>query len=141
MTSLCESVGAWNEQMKRFLDSKAGELSTNLIFLAACSVGDNGKIKNLAESLKTVFEVIGDEESGTLEVQHLVDIFADLVLIHEDIDQILADQVMQYLLGQGFMDTDAEITSKFDGKTSMNFDSFLSAPCLQEWITSNSIVI
>lgn len=123
--------------MRSFVEAKHEELTCNLLFLYACSISEDGGLKNFMEALRTVFEVIGDEY-GTLEVQQVVDTFADLAMIHEDIDQLLADQIVQYLLGQGFTDTDAEITSKFDGRTGITFQSVLEAPCLQNWISAHA---
>jgi len=126
--------------MCRFVETKFEELTCNLVFLYACSISENGGLKNFLETLRTVFEVIGDED-GTLEVQQVVDTFADLAIIHEDIDQLLADQIVQHLLGQGFTDTEAEVTSKFDGRTGITFQSVLNAPCLQEWAATHGFVI
>lgn len=122
--------------MKELLDSKADELSKSLIFLMACSVDSENRRKNFLDSLKTVFEAVGDNNGTTLEIQQIIDYFADLSLFHDEIDSILADQVVQYLLGQGFVDTDAEITNKFDGNSAITFEQLITAPCLQEWLTS-----
>ena len=133
----CMSVGAWNSQMSALVESKAGELSKSLIFLMACSVDANDTRKNFIDSMKSVFESVGENNGTTLEIQQLVDYFADMALFHEEIDPILADQVVQYLLGQGFDDTDADMTNKFDGNNTMTFEQLLSAPCLQEWLQSS----
>lgn len=125
--------------MRQFVEAKHEELTCNLVFLYACSISEGGGLKNFVGALKTIFEVIGDE-NGTLEVQQVVDTFADLAMIHEEIDQLLADQIVQHLLGQGFMDTDAEMTSKFDGRTGITFQSVLDAPCLQKWVSTHTTV-
>lgn len=126
-----ESVGVWNSQIERYLKEKSGELSRNVIFQFACSIHTDGRMKTFLEALKTVFEVCGDE-NGVMEVQQVIDVVADLVMVHDDIDEVFADEIVQYLLGQGFMESDAEVTSKFDGATSISYATLLEAPCLQE---------
>ena len=79
------------------------------------------------------------DENGAMEIQQVVDAFSDLAMIHDDIDTMLADQVIQYLLGQGFSDIDPEVTTKFDGKTTISFESLLDAPCIKDWIASKSL--
>lgn len=124
-----DSVGVWNSQIEQYLKEKSGELSRNLLFQFACSLHIDGRMKSFVESLKTVFEVCGDQNG--MSVQEVIDVVADLVMVHDDIDQVLADQLVQFLLGQGFMESDAEVTSKFDGATYVTIESLLSAPCLQ----------
>lgn len=124
-------AGVWNAQIGKLLKEKCGEWSRHVIFQFACSIHPNGHMKTFLEALKTVFEVCGDE-NGVMEVQQVIDVVADLVMVHDDIDEVLADQIMQYLLGQGFMESDAEVTSKFDGATSISYETLLEAPFLQE---------
>lgn len=129
-----ESVGVWNSHIEQRLKEKSGEWSRNVIFQFACSIHTDGSLKTFVEALKTVFEVCGDQ-NGVMEVQQVIDVVADLVMVHDDIDEILADEIVQYLLGQGFMESDAEVTSKFDGATSISYDTLLAAPCLQDRIS------
>jgi hypothetical protein len=136
--TICESLGLWKDSLLDFLEEKAGELTHTMVLLFVCSMRNNNGPSNVIEALRTMFEVMGDEE-GNMEVQEVVRAFTDLALIHDSIDQILADQVLQFLLGQGFMDSDAEVTSKYDGKTTTNFLALSAAPCLQEWAETHGL--
>lgn len=142
---VCKRVGLWNGLIRSFIKEHAGELTHSQLVLYACCIDNNGNLKNVLEALKTMFDVMGDESGeefgSTMEVQQVVAAFADLALVHPHIDEILADRVNQFLLGQGFMDSDAEMTSKYDGRIMTTLESLLTAPCLQEWAQSHNVVV